>query len=200
VADNSGYNQGESRALHDVVDLVLACRVVSEGEGQLAIRVHDGRDWIVLWLDPLRRQATVEHAETRLGPVSFPTEAAGRTWDVEFGVLDEQIVVAMNRIELLRQPLVASTHNVEFTTQPFALGTCNLDVTVTDLTILRDVYYLDPSNLGQPWEMQQPLAANEFMALGDNPSLSEDSRQWNDGRLGEDTILGKVLVLAQPNS
>jgi signal peptidase I len=196
VADNSGYNQGESRSLHELTDLVFSCRAVCHGEGELVVRVHDGWDWILLRLDPVRRRARVECGDRFSREVALPAEADPRSCEIAFGVLDEQIVLGVDQWEVLREALGPSGGSRSAVTQPFAVGVDRLEVTLTNLRILRDVYYLDPTNLGQTWELTQPLAANEYTALGDNPSLSEDSRQWSDGRIDGQRILGRILPLA----
>jgi signal peptidase I len=48
VLDSYGYNQGVSRSLNDVHDLMLACRLLFRGPGSIALRGTDGtREWQV---------------------------------------------------------------------------------------------------------------------------------------------------------
>jgi hypothetical protein len=62
---------------------------------------------------------------------------------------------------------------------------------VTQLKVWRDIHYLPPSGLDEPW--QAPAAQSGHVALlGDNPPVSDDSRQWPGGSVPASTILGRV--------
>lgn len=195
ISDNCAYNQGESRALQHVTDVILRCRITSSGTGRLALRVHDGRIWITLWLDPIQRRASIVRNDDTLASVAFPAECNSSELVVEFGVLDQQVILALDRSEVVRQSYEPSIEAWQPLAQPLAIGNRSLAVMIQELVIRRDLHYLDPANIGQIWERSQPLGADEYFVLGDNPSLSEDSRQWAIVGVHRGSLRGKVLPL-----
>ena len=72
---------------------------------------------------------------------------------------------------------------------------------VEDLRIYRDVYYLDPKNLGVAWETPHIMGLSAekngeaFVVLGDNPHVSADSRHWVQRCIDRRQLSGKVLLL-----
>ena len=43
----------------------------------------------------------------------------------------------------------------------------------------------------KPWSLGRKLGKDEYLLLGDNPPVSEDSRQWQAG-VSREKILGRV--------
>jgi signal peptidase I len=195
ISDNSGYNQGESRALQDVTDVVLSCTVRVQGSGRFVVRIHDGSEWLSVWLAPQHRQAEIKRGEQTIASAVFPSEynRENDSFDVEFGLLDQQVVLALNSIEVIRKAYEPSEATREAIAQPLAIRSENLTVVVQHLVIQRDVYYLDSANIGQPWQLAQPIPERSYFVLGDNPSLSEDSRQWKIPCIPFAAIRGKVV-------
>lgn len=194
ISDNLAYDQGESRVLQEVSDVVVSCELRTLGAGRIAVRIHDGREWFTLSLKPNLQHAEIKRGEETLATVRFTKEWHGdRFFRVEFGFVDQQVVLAVNATELIRkpyEPLPGPRHGVA---QPIAIRSDSLQVYLRSLKITRDVYYLDSSNVGQPWELSRPIDAGCYFVLGDNPSLSEDSRQWRSSCLPRSSIRGKVV-------
>ncbi|MGE3777196.1 MAG: hypothetical protein AB7F89_08435, partial [Pirellulaceae bacterium] len=196
LADNLGYNQGESRELQSMGDIVVRLHMTAEGKGEFAMRVHDGWGWA-----ELRWAATgtcrVVYGEHEMGDVPVPAGTDWRDCAVEFGVFDEQVVVALNQQELVRMPLVREQADRvgEPPTQPVAIGACHLEVDVSRLQVWRDVYYLDPAGRGEPWQTPGRLPDGHVLLLGDNPSLSEDGRVWPGAGMAHRAIRGRVIPL-----
>jgi signal peptidase I len=65
--------------------------------------------------------------------------------------------------------------------------------------LYRDVYYTE--NVGERGVTRPlTLGPDEFFVLGDNSSVSRDSRCWTDGLvLHRDLLLGKPLVVHLPS-
>jgi signal peptidase I len=195
VADNCGYNQGESRELRPITDLVLACRVASHGTGHILARIHDGRQWIQLQLDPEKRAATILQGDVVLTSLAIPSRYDAHNLRVDFGVLDGQFVAALDGHELASAAYTPSTQALRPIPQPVAIGSDGLTATVDKLVLYRDVYYLDAARAGATWESPPPSPTPAYIVLGDNPYLSEDSRLWAEGRLARPAIRGRVLPI-----
>ena len=97
----------------------------------------------------------------------------------------------------LDDPVLAS----EPTSQPFAIGIERLGAEVTALRIYRDVYYTCPIGGDNRWRREKPihLGSNQYMVLGDNSPISEDSRTWQDRYpLVDSLLIGKPLMILFP--
>ena len=70
-------------------------------------------------------------------------------------------------------------------------------VRVRDFQVWRDRHYLGPRRSPERWAMAEPLPADCFAVLGDNPPLSIDSREWPRDAVGWRTILGRVIPHAE---
>jgi hypothetical protein len=79
--------------------------------------------------------------------------------------------------------------------QPISVGGLGTAIEVSNLRVLRDVFYLDPWAVGQTWSMQAASGTNEYFVLGDNPAISDDSRLWKEPLLSKQQIIGKVISL-----
>jgi signal peptidase I len=95
---------------------------------------------------------------------------------------------------------------------PVGITAAAADVSVRDLRVLRDLYYVASGSQAalvgrEPEEtlVADPLAADQFFMLGDNSSASKDSRAWGtpeaplhhvDRRL----LIGRALVVFWPHA
>jgi hypothetical protein len=64
---------------------------------------------------------------------------------------------------------------------PLAIGSQGLNLAVDELRVWRDIYYLAPDNTGRDWTLPAAASAQALTLLGDNTSVSVDSRNWNSG-------------------
>ena len=194
VSDNYGYNQGESRELRELSDLVLSCTVRIPSHGELMFRIHDGRNWCSARINVQTHQIEVTHADRKLTSVNFSTTRSEGN-KIEFGLFDRQIVLGLDGEERIRQSYDPGDSPFEPIAQPISVGGFATPLEVSDLLVWRDIHYLDPWGVGQPWSMPQPAASGQYLVLGDNPPLSDDSRRWQDPLLSRDAIIGKVIPL-----
>ena len=194
VADNYGYNQGESRELREVSDLVLSCTVRIPPQGELALRVHDGRNWCSVRINTQSHQIEVLQADRKLTSVNFSAVGSDAI-KLEFGLVDQQIMLGLNGEERIRQSYEPGDSPLAPIAQPISLGGSAAPLEVSNLVVWRDIHYLDPWGVGLPWKMPQAAGRDEYFVLGDNPPLSDDSRRWKNPLLSRNAIIGMVLPL-----
>jgi type IV secretory pathway protease TraF len=70
-----------------------------------------------------------------------------------------------------------------------AIGAGVGTVSVSGLCLARDIHYSGPPGVSD-WEAPQPLTAEQWFVLGDNVSVSVDSRRWSS--IEASSILGPV--------
>ena len=113
---------------------------------------------------------------------------------LEFGLVDEQVVLAIEGVETNRWRYVPSTRQRRPLGYPVALAcSAGLNVEARELRIHRDLYYLDPWNTGQPWSMARPLGPEQWLLLGDNVPVSRDGRHWSTPGLEQSLLTGRIL-------
>lgn len=199
-----GYNQVRpvlsSRA---VADLMLRCRVRLPGGGPCVLRAADGRHAYQAWLpvaEPLRLLVDGRAAAT----VDPGGTAARLDWargvTVEMSLFDRQVLLALDGTTVLAHPLDDDLA-ADAVTEPFAIGSPGPPLEVSDLVVLRDVYYSDlPDGRLRPHPACYHLDADQWLVLGDNSPLSHDSRAWQSGpALPRKLLLGKPLVVHYPS-
>ena len=76
------------------------------------------------------------------------------------------------------------------TARPLAIGSGRSSLSVTDLKVLRDVYYLAAGSRGI--DGPSALGPDEYWLLGDNSAVSVDSRSWPAARAN--LFIGKALI------
>ncbi|MEO8496124.1 MAG: signal peptidase I, partial [Planctomycetota bacterium] len=89
VTDNDAYNQGLSRELHEVTDLLLSCDVSLAEEGQVALLIHDGHESFIATLSAKARSLSLVRGEDVWDRVALPSRVDSRQFSVDFGVIDD---------------------------------------------------------------------------------------------------------------
>jgi signal peptidase I len=189
VTDFDPYNPALTRALNPLVDLVAEAHWEGKPE-QLALQVHDGYDPLELRYDGPAGELKVYRRQQEITRTSLPRQISWQR-SVAWGVCDRQLWMVVDGTVVLQHRLEERPEAAEPSLQPLALSVREgATLVLTQLRVLRDVYYLDPQGLGRDWQGPR-LGAKQFAVLGDNPPLSIDSRHWA-GPLEQREILGKV--------
>jgi signal peptidase I len=192
ILDDDGYNLGPPRRLNPVSDVLLGCLVRTTGDGCLAVSLHDGREIFELHCWPQRGGWKLWRQGRLIANGEFPRIRDEVEWRLETALCDQQVIAAIDGQEVLIWRYEPSAGPSNPSPGPLALGAAGLAVEVRDLTVARDVYYLPPRGQ-EAWVLSQPLAGNEYLLLGDNAAISQDSRTWRQPALAQDQLQGRVL-------
>lgn len=195
IRDNDSYNQGLSRAMNTVGDVLLSFTVDELREvtdsSELVVRLYGGEQPLVVAILPNADIVRVLHGDRQLAeaPTSTPLVSA-RDWKVSAGVVDGRVLVEIGQQETLAFDLDAAGIVLDVEHVSLAIGKRSVNGDLSNLQVLRDVYYLNPLGRPDDWQMPTPLGEGEYFLLGDNPPLSRDSRQH--GGIGVGRIVGGV--------
>ncbi len=203
ITDNCGYNQHVSRVLNHVSDLMLRCDVRAAGAGSLWWRISDGRDQLTARFDPGTGKAWLWHNDQvvyeTVQAVAITSEGAV----FELSLYDRQFLMAVGGV-LVFEPYTYAESSRPYrpTSQPVAMGVTRLEAEVSKLQLYRDVYYTQPTFVSHPWAIGRPyqLGEDEYFMLGDNSTLSEDSRAWPESpAVPAELFVGKPMVVHLPS-
>ena len=194
VADNFAYNQGVSRELREVTDLLLSCNVTLAREGEFSLSVHDGREEFIATISAGDRRIAVQRGEnTLLMPVTIPNEISFKAARIEFGVIDYQVLLSIADVPLIRHAYSPLVQPQQTTPRPFGIAGRTGACLIENLQVYRDIHYLNSHHGDWPWHRPHPASDTTFIMLGDNPPISRDSRHWSKAGLTRDRLIGKVL-------
>jgi len=191
IKDNLGYNQGISRQLNVLHDVMLSCWVRLAGAGDLALTANHGNYPVEVLISARSHSMSVKingQVLTQMQiplPVSLPRK-------VEFSLYDRQCLLAIDGRTLVNLPLPARPQR-EPGSCPFRIGAKDVRVWVSQLRIYRDTYYLNDRGLALPWRLTRGLGDDEYFLLGDNPPISADGRHWSPQGVDRKAMLGKVI-------
>lgn len=199
IMDDYAYNRGESRRLNRVHDLLLRARIKTTGAGMLYFRGTVAARTHIVELDPLRGVGRLlcddilvpgsEFGQAKPAPerALLATESL-----VEFSLVDQQVLLVIDGNLLVNYQCPAAKAPpkllIASNSQSLAIGASGLAVTISSLTLLRDIYYIEPR---QPGPIT--LGQDEHYVLGDNSPLSADSRTgWPEPGLSTSYIVGTL--------
>ncbi|MAV34364.1 MAG: signal peptidase I [Planctomycetaceae bacterium] len=195
VLDSLGYNQQAPRSrLNAVTDLMFSTRVTIDGMGQLSFRVADGATWYIAELSWPSGDWQLWRDSDRVLTVSPQFSRNVERLDIEYGLYDRMIVLTVNGRLLfehqLRPDLDPSEH---VPTSRLSIGAAGICADVSGLRVFRDVHFLAPGPPWSYWCTSHPLAADQFLLLGDNAAVSTDSRHWVSAGVASNSITGRVI-------
>lgn len=191
IHDTDSYNQNTGGGQNAVPDVQIACRLRAGRTGRLAFAATD---------DKRRFEAVFNLAKNRVQLLADGSEVGDdkigeigtlRGVRVEFGLCDQQVLLSIGGREIFRFPYNVPDGPRVPTTHALAIGAGGAMLDVADLVVWRDLYYLHPRGSNQPWQSDAPLGPAEFALLGDNTTISTDSRAWPGG-VPASELLGTV--------
>ncbi len=194
ILDGYAYNQGLSRSLNAVGDVLLVAGVKMTDGGELHIRLTGGERPLMIGLVPQENTVTLWHGEEKLAdaPTSTPL-AGGSSWNLKAGIIDGRVLVEIEDQLTLALDLETISPPPELGDVALAFGNRRLNVEVSLPMIFRDIYYLNPQQGPDDWEMESALGDGEFFLMGDNPPNSHDSRHY--GGVKQSALVGSVRRL-----
>lgn len=191
ILDNDGYNQALHRNLNAVPDVGVSCWLLATDRSSFRFSAVDGT---------LRFEARFNPAEGTIGLFQNGDQVAFREakmhFDrrpvaIEFALCDRQVFVIFDGRTMIRHAYERRAVQPIDIKQPLLIAADGA-LTLSELRVWRDIYYLDPLGQDRPWETDGPLAADAFALLGDNPPVSIDSRNWQAAGIPRRDILGLV--------
>ena len=195
VLDNYAYNQGFSRRLNRVTDLLFTCRVQMTDGGDLSVRLHDGWQTCRIELRPRENEVAAFVAADEVAVAPSSTPLTGHSFLLEAAVCDGQLLVGIDRHATVTSPLPRGDSPPSTVSQPIAVaGEGEAKFEIAALRVSRDVHYLCPLNRADDWIANERLGEGEYFVLGDNPADSTDSRHW--GPIKLDAVVGRVTSAA----
>jgi signal peptidase I len=200
VADHYCYNHGLSRGqLLSVSDLLFKCSLTSRGRGILAVSLFSGADRFEIWLDLDAKKYELRRGRDTVVSAQFHQGLKPKPLELEFAIVDHQVIFVVNGRTWLRQPFVpADTTKTATLTEinaehPLMIAAQGLEIQIHRMQLYRDIYWAGPFHHGEKWQTKRHLQQNEYFLVGDNVPVSEDCRHWGEGILSK-AILGKVLL------
>jgi signal peptidase I len=189
VLDTDSYNQTDPRQQNVVPDVLLSCRL--RGAGRFALAAIDGRQRFEAVFDPASGSVVLTRDQRVIAQKDLAARFAGRGVRVEFGLVDQQVVLSLAGREVFRHEYDRPEGPPPEALHPLAIGAGSVALDVSDLCVWRDIYYLAPSGLPGDWQAEAPLPPDSYALLGDNTTVSTDSRHWSAGvPVGQ--IIGRV--------
>ena len=224
IDDFQPYNAVATRP-HPVGDLAVACRLESRAAtGTVTLDlVEDGRRHRCL-LDLATGTARFEAATGLVATARTAVRGTGR-WDVLFANVDDELSLFVGGRRVTADgptawaaemaapaadtdgPVPAPGAAEPSDLAPVGVTAAGADVTLRDLRVLRDIYYItavDVAGNGQIIEeptLEFPLGPDQFLVLGDNSAASKDSRLWLEGHhVDRNLLVGRALVIFWPHA
>jgi hypothetical protein len=116
--------------------------------------------------------------------------------EVDVSLIDQRFLVAIDRRTLVAFPYQRRHHLRGPTACPFALGVQGMGIELEALRVYRDVDYSSPNGTGRSILLRDCVEhRGEYFVIGDNASISDDSRTWSQGPgLAGDTLVGKPFL------
>ncbi len=195
LTDANPYNQGLTRPLHRVSDLMVTTWLQVTKPGTLWLRFRSRGQTYRASLDVMRRQVRLkvnEHEVLRrdLSAVQLTSRPG---IPIEFSCFDQSILLALDGNVIFHWKVPHPNANRPGSSATIAIGGQTLTATLDELQLWRDIYYSPglPGTASRAVARVAQLADDEFFVLGDNSPASRDSRHWAAGAVARSTVLGR---------
>jgi signal peptidase I len=211
MTDFHGYNGSEPRELNEIKDVGMEARVtLSESIESISVALRSGFDRFVLRI-PTASNGEIELLRNgqaaSISNRSHPFSEKGswpRTLLLEAAVMDGRFQAAIDG-RLLFEPFDFDDPRPSgaASESPLELGVRGGEAEVQEIRIYRDIYYTGmlANTPKQPHGLRSgvKLGVDEFFVLGDNSSVSNDSRFWNEGPVVRRSMfVGKPFMVHLP--
>jgi len=197
IKDRSSYSGGGG--MNPVGDIMVEFDLeFVENRGDLAVTIREDDHEYVCTLECGAKPALGVKAQGEAIQVSSETPIqAGRTYHVAFCNVDDSVSAWLDGERVVRKEFdAAPSYRIEHT-NGVSLTADGGRLTVTNLTIKRDVYYTFDASARFP-EKGKRIPKDHYLALGDNSPTSRDSRVW--GYVPAGNLLGKAFMVFWPPS
>jgi signal peptidase I len=199
IYDHYTYNHGQSRGpLMQVHDLLFQGKMTMQNKGLLVVSLFSRGDIFEVALDTRRRLYELRRNSRALVRGRFYHDLDRGSHELEFAVVDRQMILAVNGKTWCRQSFIpgkkksalSPTHlNPE---HPLAVAARGLSLQVQRIRLSRDLHWIGPDHRPGPWKWHRLLKPREFFVMGDNVPISDDSRYEQLG-ISKQAIIGKIL-------
>jgi signal peptidase I len=204
ILDDTAYNPRQSRELFVVYDLLLSFRAELSSPGTAVVRATDARDAFEARISVDRPAESSPHVEVTLARDGKPVErrrvaaALGKTIAVEWMFAHCRVALGLDGRVLLVHDYDPDKRPRQPTSRPLAIGCRRGSLRVWDVRVYRDVYYVAPRPGDAVRDVTSPVTVPPacYYVLGDNSSLSQDSRTWPEVFVQEKWIVGRALRAA----
>ncbi|MBL8848280.1 MAG: hypothetical protein JNG89_01290 [Planctomycetaceae bacterium] len=197
IIDSAPYNTSGSGGANPVRDLLVELTLEWRGgSGQFALEMTDGAREFRCELDLGRGelQIVADGQETLFaGQVTIERDTPTI---LLMSTFDEQLLLAQDG-ELLCDPIPYERGDEPPAPlrRPVRFGVRDASVVVDHVGLYRDIYYTPPPGGAQTFMLQE----GEYFVLGDNSSVSVDSRHWQRPGVPESALIGKPLFVHLPS-
>jgi signal peptidase I len=206
VLNESSYNQGRPQqggTLRPVPELRLEFRLVrASGQGSLWVRATDGQEEFRLRIDVAACRYELFRNGRPMGLAGNCRPQGGVVPKrIEVSLIGQQLIVAFDGRSVVESSYESGRVADRANACPFAIGVEEAVVTLADAKISRDVVYSRPSGGMNRGNAANPvhLGRNEYLVLGDNEAVSDDSRTWPSGPgVPETALVGKPFLVLFP--
>ena len=193
IEDSYGFNQSLSRELSPMDEVFVSMEIGISKSSELAWK-FDYRGAIYLFqLDVADQSLTISSTDSKFETVDIWIETKEFSEPdvlVEFSSIDQELAVLINGNAYFQK--VLPDRDLPISNAPIDIGSAGGDLAINRIRIWRDLYYSPQGPGGVVGESDFRSAAG-LIVLGDNVPLSVDSRSWDEPRLKESEVIGKVI-------